>query len=112
MPQKSFIGGAVGICKLKNLQHGGFIVQEFESDYGQRYFQTLIKASSHENITVEDIRNIPIWIPKDDREQVAIANYLRHFDNLITLQQRKLEKVQKIKQGMMQQLLTGKIRLV
>ncbi len=112
LPQKSFIGGAVGICKLKNLQHGGFIVQEFESDYGQRYFQTLIKASSHENITVEDIRNIPIWIPKDDREQVAIANYLRHFDNLITLQQRKLEKVQKIKQGMMQQLLTGKIRLV
>lgn len=34
LPQKSFIGGAVGICKLRNSQYGEFLVQELGSDYG------------------------------------------------------------------------------
>ena len=51
-------------------------------------------------------------IPSNISEQAAIGTYFTALDNLITLHQRKLEKVQKIKQGMMQQLLTGKIRLV
>ena len=51
-------------------------------------------------------------IPSNISEQAAIGTYFTALDSLITLHQRKLEKVQKIKQGMMQQLLTGKIRLV
>ena len=50
-------------------------------------------------------------IPSNISEQAAIGTYFTALDSLITLHQRKLEKVQKIKQGMMQQLLTGKIRL-
>lgn len=45
-------------------------------------------------------------------EQESISAFFSVLDNLITLHQRKLEKIQKIKQGMMQQLLTGKIRFV
>ena len=51
-------------------------------------------------------------IPSNISEQAAIGTYFTGLDSLITLHQRKLEKIQKIKQGMMQQLLTGKIRLV
>ena len=51
-------------------------------------------------------------IPSNISEQAAIGTYFTALDSLITLHQRKLEKIQKIKQGMMQQLLTGKIRLV
>ena len=53
---------------------------------------------------------IAVSLPSLD-EQKMIGQYFSQLDNLITLHQRKLEKVQKIKQGMMQQLLTGKIRL-
>lgn len=51
-------------------------------------------------------------IPSNISEQAAIGTYFTALDSLITLHQRKLEKIQKIKQGMMQQLLTGKIRLL
>lgn len=51
-------------------------------------------------------------IPSNISEQATIGTYFTALDSLITLHQRKLEKIQKIKQGMMQQLLTGKIRLV
>lgn len=51
-------------------------------------------------------------IPSNISEQAAIGTYFTALDSLITLHQRKLNKAKKIKQGMMQQLLTGKIRLV
>ena len=104
LPHKSFIGGAVGICKLRNSQYGEFIVQELESDYGQNYFHSLIKASSHANITVEDIRNINILMPKDDCEQEKIASYFSHLDHLITLHQRKCDELKKMKKYMLQNM--------
>ena len=104
LPHKSFIGGAVGICKLRNSQYGEFIVQELESDYGQNYFHSLIKASSHANITVEDIRNINILMPKDDCEQEKIASYFSHLDHLITLHQRKCDELKKMKKFMLQNM--------
>ncbi len=45
-------------------------------------------------------------------EQVAIAEVLSDMDTEITALQTKLTKARAIKQGMMQQLLTGRIRLV
>ena len=38
---KAFIGGAVGICKLKYNDDGKFIIHELESEYGQKYFHLL-----------------------------------------------------------------------
>ena len=68
-----------------------------------------IKVTS---ISKTALQNTDILYPKSATEQAAIGKYFRNLDNLITLHQRKLNKTKKIKQGMMQQLLTGKIRLV
>lgn len=45
-------------------------------------------------------------------EQTAIATVLSDIDDEITALEERLEKTRQIKQGMMQQLLTGKVRLV
>ena len=45
-------------------------------------------------------------------EQTAIASILSDMDAEITALEQKLAKCQKLKQGMMEQLLTGKIRLI
>lgn len=45
-------------------------------------------------------------------EQKSIASILTRVDNEITALEAKKAKYEKIKQGMMQQLLTGKIRLI
>lgn len=57
------------------------------------------------------LSSISIIIPNIE-EQKAIAEILIGMDKEIELLERKLEKYRQVKQGMMQQLLTGKIRLV
>ena len=72
--EKAFIGGAVGICKLKN-DNGPLLVYALQSDAGQNYFHSLTKASSHANITVEDIRNITLILPTSKAEENKIIDY-------------------------------------
>jgi len=104
LDSKAFIGGAVGICKLKNIEDGKTTLYELLSPIGQKYFNSLIKASSHANITVEDIRNIEVLLPKRDEEKKKINIYFDKLDNLITLHQRKLEKLKNIKKSMLEKM--------
>ena len=57
------------------------------------------------------IKNLEIRLPLMD-EQTAIATILSDMDADISALEAKLTKARAIKQGMMQQLLTGTIRLV
>ena len=63
------------------------------------------------HIHADALSSISIIIPNIE-EQKAIAEILIGMDKEIELLERKLEKYRQVKQGMMQQLLTGKIRLV
>ena len=101
---KAFIGGAVGICKLKNPKDGLLTLYHLLSEAGQNYFSSLIKASSHSNITVEDIRKLPIFIPKNDNEKEMLGKFFTVIDNLITLHQRKYEKLKNIKKSMLEKM--------
>lgn len=101
---KAFIGGAVGICKLNNVEDGKIALFELQSPTGQLYFKSLIKASSHANITVEDIRQIVVTIPKEECEKKKINQYFSHLDSLISLQQRKLEKLKNIKKSLLEKM--------
>ena len=100
---KAFIGGAVGICKLKE-DIGSMLVYALQSEAGQTYFRSLIKASSHANITVEDIRNIIIKLPHNERESQKVAEYFCDLDHLITLHQRKLDKLINVKKSMLEKM--------
>lgn len=62
-------------------------------------------------LTAPQISNYEIIIPDYD-EQNRIANILSDMDNEIQSLGKQLVKAKLIKQGMMQQLLTGKIRLI
>lgn len=59
-----------------------------------------------------NFNNTCIHFPSSITEQQAIANILSKMDNEITALETKKAKYEAIKQGMMQQLLTGKIRLI
>jgi len=58
-----------------------------------------------------DLRDIEIALPLI-QEQTRIATILSDMDNEINALEKKLSKTKELKQGLMQQLLTGKIRLV
>ena len=63
-------------------------------------------------ISMEFQKVLTAIVPKDIEEQKAIAQILSDMDAEITQLETKKEKYQAIKQGMMQELLTGKTRLV
>lgn len=62
-------------------------------------------------LALQRIRDFYIVLPRDNREQTAIAAALSDVDSLISALTKKIEKKKAIKQGLMQQLLTGKKRL-
>ena len=57
------------------------------------------------------IKNYRITVPSDSSEQQSIVSILSSMDYEMKKLKEKLEKTRQIKQGMMQQLLTGKIRV-
>ncbi|MGY3308672.1 type I restriction enzyme S subunit [Pantoea ananatis] len=61
------------------------------------------------NLTI--IRKVHIVLPPKE-EQIAIAAILSDMDKEIQILQQRLDKTRQLKQGMMQELLTGKIRLI
>ena len=63
-------------------------------------------------ITKEALSKFEMVFPKSKTEQIHIAKILSDMGNEIESMQKKLTKHKQIKQGLMQNLLTGKIRLV
>jgi type I restriction enzyme S subunit len=68
-------------------------------------------GSTFLEISSQKIKNLEITIPKSKEEQTAIAQILTDMDNEIEQFEKKRDKYLNIKSGMMQQLLTGQIRL-
>lgn len=68
------------------------------------------EASGIPSLSAKTIESIEVQVP-DYREQCAIAGVLTDIDTEIEVLEQKLGKYRQVKQGMMQQLLTGKIRL-
>lgn len=101
--------------------HDGFVALEnLKAD--KRFLLYVLKASerrlreagqsgSQMNINADIVRGLSVRIPVDRAEQKRIAAALWAADDQIAGLERLIAKKQAIKQGMMQQLLTGRTRL-
>lgn len=69
-------------------------------------------GSTFLEISSSKLKEIPIVVPQTVAEQKAIASVLSDMDAEIVALEAKHAKYESIKQGMMQELLTGKTRLV
>ena len=70
------------------------------------------QGTKQQSYTAAIVKELPIYYPEDVAEQNVIASILSDMNKEIETLEQKLAKNRQIKQGMMQQLLTGKIRLV
>jgi type I restriction enzyme, S subunit len=75
-------------------------------------FSTCVTGTGQPQIVRSPMFEFKIIIPKRIEEQTAIATILSDMDSEIEKHQAKLDKYKAIKQGMMQELLTGRIRLL
>ena len=95
--------GAFGMDLLFSYYLLQQLLQELQIGTGA----TTVKHLSH-----FDVEELELTFPEEIKEQQAIAQVLSDMDNDIEQLEKKLAKYQQIKQGMMQELLTGRIRLV
>jgi len=76
------------------------------------FIMALRIGSGLPNVQKKSLKEFKVTIPQTIEEQTAIAAVLSDMDNEIEELEKKLSKYKDIKQGMMQELLTGRIRLV
>ncbi|MCV7496196.1 restriction endonuclease subunit S [Micrococcus luteus] len=71
----------------------------------------LVSVGALPSLNGGQLRSIPLLVPVELSEQRRIVEALKSADDLIGTLERLIAKKQAIKQGMMQQLLTGRTRL-
>ena len=71
-----------------------------------------LAGSNYPAISSRDVRQLKIPCPPEVCEQSAIAEVLSNMDAEIAALERRRDKTRAIKRGMMEQLLTGRVRLV
>lgn len=123
-------GDGVGTGKVFHYVKGKFglhqrcyLIHKFSSQMNARFFYWIFSSyfyervhsmtakSSVDSVRREMIADMHVPLPPLD-EQIQIASVLTSMDNEISALESKKAKYEQVKQGMMQQLLTGKIRLV
>ena len=107
------------------IHDGWLVIQDYQKAYDMQFlyyvlcsdgvknqYIAMAAGSSVQNLNKEKVANVILNAPVSLEEQTAIASVLTSMDNEISALEAKKAKYEQIKQGMMQQLLTGKIRLV
>lgn len=89
-----------------------FLSYLMRSNYGRKIIYHLSQGATRYNLSKANFLKLEIAFPKSIKEQIRIANMLSDMNAEIDNLEIKLAKAKLLKQGMMQQLLTGKIRLV
>lgn len=89
----------------------GFLKEWICSQFFTEHCDAVKTVTAIPHISPQDIRSFKFLMPPTNEEQTAIANILSDMDAELEALEQKLAKFRDIKQGMMQQLLTGRIRL-
>ena len=89
---------------------GKFVFFALKQNFGKHAIENTVKATV-DSLRLPTFQNFKFAIPKSTTEQTAIAQLLSDMDAEIEALECRLKKTQALKQGMMQALLTGKIRL-
>jgi type I restriction enzyme, S subunit len=91
--------------------HSSYIFFQIFSDRVSRQIETLLTGSNYPSINSGDVRALEIPTPSHD-EQAAIAAVLTDMGEEIAALEARRDKTRALKEGMMQELLTGKTRLI
>lgn len=107
----------VGKCWVNNHAHILKSKKGFSQDFlfyslVHKNILDYINGGTRAKLNKGEMNKIELWLPKSYEEQLEISNILNHIDTELVQLETKKVKYQDIKQGMMQELLTGKTRLV
>jgi len=105
------LGKSAAYLNIKDNFSKKYVYFALQTKSVKRFFEEGLTGTTIRNLGLGTIRNTPIAIPKDYKEQKAIAQTLSDVDALIAALDKLIAKKRNIKTATMQQLLTGKTRL-
>ncbi len=105
---KCWVNNHAHILKAKANIHQDFVYYSLV----HKNILSFLASGTRAKLNKSEMNKIEIDIPNNETEQKEVAKILNDIDTEISKLENQLTKAQNIKQGMMQQLLTGKIRLV
>ena len=97
------------MCIVPNLSKVALEYLYYFLDDFQKDVRSFVETGTQGNLNAEIVKNFKIKLP-NLKEQQKIAEVLTAFDDEINLLNLKLENLKKQKQGLMQKLLSGKVR--
>ena len=80
-----------------------FLNYEYQTDKAKKEIENITTGNTIKHILASDMQKFVVDVPKYE-EQKVIASYFRNLDHLITLHQRKYEKLQKLKKAMLEKM--------
>ncbi|MCR4734849.1 MAG: restriction endonuclease subunit S [Treponema sp.] len=99
------------VLRAKEQQDYRFYFYQILSDIGASQFYGWVSGTNYPAISDRDIRRLKLYSPTNYEEQKEIANKIDLITKQITEKQNKINKLKILKKSLMQNLLTGKIRV-
>lgn len=113
LPRPATLNSGVFVIRpVENAFHPEFFYYLLCSNVFTEFLTQLSAGSTINHLYQKDFVSFVYRTPATIKEQTAIAAILSDMDAELAILEAKLAKVRSLKQGMMQELLTGRIRLV
>jgi type I restriction enzyme S subunit len=107
MVGKCWVNNHAHILKAKARYNQGFVFYSLV----HKNILNFLTSGTRAKLNKSQMNKIEVRLPADEAEQTAIAEVLSDMDAELAALEQRLAKTRALKQGMMQELLTGRIRL-
>jgi len=98
------------VLTAKEDESNKFYFYQILSEIGEKQFHSYVAGSNYPAIGDRDIKNMKLLSPQYD-EQLQIADKIGKVSQSNQQKQTKIRTLQRLKKSLMQNLLTGKVRL-
>lgn len=109
---KCTFGAFMGVFRCYDAQFSSFVYYLFQSQKYRHLLEDILTGSAINNLNASQIEGLVFLLPDDNEEIFAIADTLTAMDDEIAMLQLERDKYANIRAGMMDELLSGKKRLI
>lgn len=112
LPKPTTLNSGVFVIRPKNNFNNQFLYYILMSSHFDGFLDKITAGSTITHLYQKDFVHFKFYSPKSLTEQTRIATILSDMDTELEALAKQLAKAKQTKQGMMQELLTGRTRLV
>ncbi|NCB45089.1 MAG: restriction endonuclease subunit S, partial [Clostridia bacterium] len=101
---KYAVSPTMAVIQFHNIYDLDYLYACMNTPIFQEQFISYSNGSTRQSVGIQDLRNLFIDIPNDTMEQKRIGAFFLGLDNLITLHQRKYDKLVSVKKSMLEKM--------